>query len=165
MHRFVGVLLIAAAPLACSTVGLEPEPLGAELPLSRLRAEPYSFTFNSGLDAPARLVIRDRSEWQSVWNQMHARSSPQPTLPEFDFTRSMIVVAAMGSRSSGGYMILLEGANEDATGGVTIRVRSTSPRSNCVVTAAFTEPVDVASMPLHPGPVRFSERSVTTDCR
>lgn len=167
MNRFVGVFSIAAAPftLACSSFGPEPTPLGPEVPLVRLRAEPYSFTFYSGLSTPARWVVRDPAAWHSIWSRIHAGVTPQPPVPVFDFSREVIVVAAMGGRGTGGYTILLEGANEDATGGITIRVLSTSPGPGCLVTQASTAPVDVASMPLRPGPVRFSERNVTTDCK
>jgi hypothetical protein len=164
MPRFVSVALVAAVATLSACSGLEPEPIGPELPLTRLRAEPYSFTFYSGLDSPQRLVVRDDASWQTLWNEIHSRGTPVPPVPAIDFSREMIVVAAMGTRSTGGYGILLESASEYGTDGIAISVLSISPGSNCGVTLAFTTPVDIARLPLHPGPVRFIERGETTVC-
>ena len=166
MPRFVSVALVAAAATlsACSGLELEPEPSGPLVPMTRLRAEPYSFTYYSGIKTFERLVVRDAAAWQTVWTQIHAGSTPVTPPPTVDFSREMIVVAAMGEYSTGGYSILLERATEDRTGGIAISVLSTSPGSNCGVTLAFSAPVDIARLPLHAGPVRFFERSETTAC-
>jgi hypothetical protein len=132
--------------------------------LVRLRAEPYSFTFYSGFDKPTRLVVRDVVTWQTVWSQIYLRGSPVPPLPAIDFSREMVVVAALGSHSSGGYSILLDGASEAAADGVAVTVNSSSPGSNCIVTEAFTQPLDVARLPLRHGPVSFVEQSRVSNC-
>jgi hypothetical protein len=76
----------------------------------------------------------------------------------------MVVVVALGSRSTGGYSILIDGANEGENAGLVITVRSISPE-NCVVTAAFTQPVDVARLPRRDGSVVFLERSEVHTCQ
>jgi len=139
-------------------------PPGPGLPMVRLRSEPYSFTFYSGMDAPARMVVRDAVTWQAVWNQIHLRQSPVPPLPPIDFARDMIVVVALGSRSTGGYGIRLDGAAEAANNGIAVIVESSSPGSDCGVTEAFTQPVDIARVPLRGGPVSFIERSHVSHC-
>lgn len=166
MPRFVSVALVAAVAIlsACSGLELEPEPSGPLVPMTRLRAEPYSFTYYSGIKTFERLVVRDAAAWQTVWTQIHTGRTPVTPPPTVDFSREMIVVAAMGGRGSGGYGILLERATEDRADGIAITVLSTSPGSNCVVTLAVTAPVDIARLPLLAGPVRFYERSETTAC-
>lgn len=159
------VVIGAVATLcACSSLELDPIPSGPPVPMTRLRAEPYSYTFYSGLTSVERLVIRDAATWQAVWNRIHSNRTPVPALPEVDFSREMMVVAAMGERSTGGYGILLQRANEDPAGGIVVSVLSTSPGRSCVVTLAFTAPVDIARLPLSAGPVRFYERSETMVC-
>jgi hypothetical protein len=76
----------------------------------------------------------------------------------------MIVVVALGSRSTGGYSILIDGASEAANNGVAVIVDSSSPGTDCAVTEAFTQPVDIARMPLRDGAVRFVERSHVSNC-
>jgi hypothetical protein len=131
----------------------------------RLRGDPYSFASSSGLDKPARIVVRDDVTWRALWSQIYLGSAPVPPLPAIDFSREMIVVVALGSRSTGGYGILLEDASADAKDGTAIAVRSMSPGPGCGVTLAFTQPVDIARLPLRQGEVRFVERAQVFDCK
>ena len=160
--RVVGVSVVAVS-LGCAGSDVT-QPVGTSIPLVRLRAEPYSFTFVSGFDKPTRLVVRDVLTWQTVWSQIYLRESPVPPLPAIDFSREMVVVAALGSHSTGGYSILLDSASEAAADGVAVTVNSSSPGSNCIVTDAFTQPLDVARLPLRHGPVSFVEQSHVSNC-
>jgi hypothetical protein len=130
----------------------------------RLRAEPYAFAFNSGFDMPARLVVIDADTWRAVWNQIYLRSAPVPPLPVVDFSKEMIVVVALGSRSTGGFNILLTGANELSADGTTISISSVSPGPGCITTQAFVEPVDIARVARRNGEVRFVEQSRVAEC-
>lgn len=165
MTRFVRIVSVCVVTLTAGCGGSElTQPPGASLPIVRLRSEPYSFAFYSGLDKPARLVVRDPVTWQAIWNQIYLRQSPVPPLPQIDFSRDMILVAALGSRGTGGFSILLGEASEAANDGVAVIVNSSSPGSNCVVTEAFTQPVDIARLPLHHGAVSFVDRSHVSNC-
>src|SRR4051812_24774009 len=120
MIRFVRIasvsILVLSAACGSGSGFTQPHP-GTSLTIVRLRDEPYSFSFNSGFDQPARVVVRDAATWRLVWNQVFLRQTPVPPLPSVDFSREMIVVVALGSRSSGGYSILLDGASELANDG------------------------------------------------
>jgi len=165
MNSFVRVISIAAVAVNAGCAASDfTQPLGPDLSIVRLRAEPYSFTYSSGFDQPARLVVRDAATWQVVWNKIYLRELPVPALPAIDFSRDMIVVAALGSRSSGGYSILLDGAAEGPDG-IAIAVNSISPGPGCGVSTAFTQPVDIARLPLRQGAVSFVERSHVSDCQ
>lgn len=162
MTNFVRVAVVAVLALACTSQGATSSP-GSHIPMVRLRAEPYSFTYSSGLQQRARLVVRDVASWQTLWNEIHSNRSYVP-LPVVDFSREMIVVAALGARSSGGFSILLDEASEDTDGTIQVTVHSISPGRSCVVTAAFTQPVDIARVPRREGPIRFIERSSVSTC-
>ena len=168
MDQRVGsvILLFAALSAACSNseATLSPGPHGESLQIVRLRAEPYSFEFYSGLEKPDRIVVRDPIQWDALWAQIYAKQLPVPPVPAIDFSREMLVVVALGSRSSGGYGIIVDGANESENGGIAVTVRSIAPR-NCVVTLAFTQPVDIARLPRRDGSVSFIERSEVHDCQ
>jgi len=77
-----------------------------------------------------------------------------PSLPEVDFAQEMIVAAALGTRASGGYNVLLTRAIEDSTG-VQVSVLETSPGANCATTLALTQPIDLGRLERRDGPVRF----------
>jgi hypothetical protein len=165
MNNFVrlGTVAFTVVASACASPEMSTSPPGAPVPIVRLRSEPYSFTFVSGFDKPARLVVRDAVTWQGVWAQTFKGGSIPP-IPIIDFSREMLIVVALGSHSSGGYGILVDGASAAATGVIAVAVRSISPGSRCGVTEAFTEPVDIARMPRRDGAVHFVERSEVTEC-
>lgn len=156
------VLLVAFLPLvACqgadmpaSDPGLSNPPVNAALTLTRFRTDSIAFALNSGVNAPGQLVIRDVTAWSTLWQNIHATTDPMPPLPEVDFGQELIVAAALGMRNTGGYNILLTGANEDAAG-VEIQVLETSPGADCFTTQALTQPVDLARASRRDGPVRF----------
>jgi hypothetical protein len=151
------------AMIACSAATIDSSPPGTPLQITRLRAEPYSFTSASGFDQPARLVISDPTTWATAWQQTFKGSLPVPPVPDVDFSREVIVLAALGSHSTGGYGILVEGASATDTG-TSIEIRSISPGSNCVTTQAFTQPVDIARVPRRDGPVAFIEHKEVHNC-
>jgi hypothetical protein len=166
MKKSVKLCTVALTVLcACSKSEVTATLPGEPIQITRLRSEPYSFAFVSGMDQPARLVIRDADTWQAVWTQIYRGSSPVYPPPSIDFSREMLVVAALGTHSSGGYGILVDAASVVDTDGTAIAVRSISPGPDCGVNAAFTEPVDIARMQRRDGPATFVERSEVTSCK
>lgn len=87
-----------------------------------------------------------------------------PALPDIDFSREILVVAALGERGSSGYIIVFEGAVENGAGGVDVVVRSLSPARNCGTLTVLTQPVDIARIPVKYASVRFVERKGTAMC-
>jgi protease stability complex PrcB-like protein len=165
-QRVRSVVVVLAFVVACShpEATPAPAPIGDPVPIVRLRAEPYSFEHYSGLDRPDRIVVRDQGSWEALWARIYRGFSPVRPVPAIDFSREMLVVAALGSRSSGGYGILIDGANESEGAGLAVTVRSISPK-NCLVTLAFTAPVDIARVPRREGSVTFIERSEVHTCQ
>jgi len=166
MNSFVRIGGVAFAILtsACASSEMSTSVRGDPIPIVRLRSDPYSFTFVSGFDSPARVVVRDAATWQAIWAQTFKGGSV-PTIPVVDFSREMLVVVALGSHSSGGYGILIDGASEAGSDNVSVAVRSISPGVGCGVTEAFTQPVDIARMPRREGAVGFVERTEVTECK
>jgi hypothetical protein len=134
------------------------------LPLTRFRGDSSAFLIFSGLDEPATRVLRNRDEWQSIWNQMYRRQNPIPALPDVDFSREMVVLTALGIRPSSGYDIQLTEASE-TDGLVTVRALARSPGSNCVTLTVITSPLDLARLPKRSGTVVFQTTSEVTNCQ
>jgi hypothetical protein len=156
------VAVIAAGALACQAP-FGPGELGSPVPFERLRAEPYSFVFHSGLRESQRLVVRTPEALAETWAAIWARHSPIPELPDVDFTREMLVVTALGERPTGGYGILIDSAFETPSG-ITIGVRTISPGQGCVVTQAVTQPVDLARLARSDAPVQFRAQAEVHRC-
>jgi hypothetical protein len=57
MNGFVRIasIVLVTASVGCGASSIT-EASGPNVPIVRLRAEPYAFTFNSGLDKPAQLA-------------------------------------------------------------------------------------------------------------
>jgi len=142
------------AEVPASDPGLNNPPLVAPLTLTRLRTDSIAFALYSGVSAPENLVIRDAAAWSALWQSIHATTDPTPALPEVDFGQEMIVAAALGTRNTGGYNVLLTQATEDSEG-VEIQVLETSPGANCLTTQALTQPIDLGRVARRDGPVRF----------
>lgn len=133
------------------------------LPLARFAAQPNAYVEYSGVTDSLRVIVRDSLEWRRIWEQINAPFTPQPSPPRVDFQREMVVVAAMGRQPGGGYDIVIEGATEDSAG-IEVVVRRTTPGEHCLSSAAVTQPVDLARIPVSSKPVRFRERGQAVTC-
>ncbi len=133
------------------------------LPLARLATESRAFMIFSGYPEATTRVVRDRDAWQSAWNEIHRNLMPVPPLPDVDFSAEMIVLAAMGTRPSSGYDIVLTGASE-TNAVVTVEAEARSPGPKCVTLTVLTSPLDVARIPKRPASVVFHTTSITVLC-
>jgi hypothetical protein len=160
MCRFALYAAVAIASLAaCTNSDFLLPPEGEVIPITRLRAEPYPFTHYSGLTDSTRIVVRDANTWATTWSAIWRNSSPEPALPSIDFGEEMLIVAALGTRSSGGYSILVDGAYQRADH-IEVVIRKVSPGKRCLVPTAITEPVDIVRLPRSSQPVQYRELSV-----
>ncbi|MFL5539832.1 MAG: protease complex subunit PrcB family protein [Longimicrobiaceae bacterium] len=165
MRRFaiagIAALLSAgcSAPTEIATLRSDAGAPGDPLTVTRLRSEPYSFTYYSGMQDSSRVVVRSQAEWAQVWS---AVGGSQP-LPQVDFAHEIVVAAALGTRPTGGYSILVDGAYQ-REGYVEVLVHKVSPGARCGTTQALTQPVDLARIAAAGQPVQFRERSSVHDC-
>ncbi|GAC1682490.1 MAG: hypothetical protein NVS9B3_00110 [Gemmatimonadaceae bacterium] len=118
---------------------------------------------NSGIQERTRLVIRDQPSWTAFWARAAGRVSPTPPPLAVDFSREMVIVAAMGSRPTGGYSIGIDGVY-DGGARLYVAVRETSPGASCFTTQALTAPLTMRRMPAARLEVVFIERTAQTAC-
>jgi len=140
--------------------------LGSQTPSPK----PLAIAAVTTLNAPEEVfasstqqVIRDQAAWQSLWSRLTANAMPAPALPAVDFSKDMLVVAAMGTKGHGGYRIAVTAATEQA-GGVTVEVTETSPGAGCMNAMMITSPIAVARIPRRDGNVIFTVVRKTVDC-
>jgi len=118
----------------------------------------------SGIHTPSRQVIRDAGTWQAAWNTIFANVSPQPALPAVDFSSEMVILAAQGDQSTGGFGIFIDGAFTTLDGTVIAAVTTASPGPGCTRTPQVTQPVDAAVVAKAPS-VAFAERLGVFHCQ
>lgn len=162
MRPFV-VSLLALFAASCSSP-FEAPVAHTPVTVTRLRSEPFSFTYFSQLRRPERLVIRDQATWVDAWASLWPTFAPIPAPPNVDFKNEMIVFVALGERSTGGYSIVVDSAGTNAQG-VTVWIGTSSPGPQCFTTQAFTQPVDIARLPRIDAPVHFVETSRIAECQ
>lgn len=157
-------VVVGAAIACCADLATAQYDSAREvIPVTRLGRDATAYTTYSGLNDSVRAVIRDSAEWSAVWKGIMRPFYPTPRLPQVDFDRDMVVVAALGARSTGGYDIVIEGARQDDST-IEIALRTSSPAPGCPVSAATTQPVDLATIPASSRAVRFRERSIIVPC-
>lgn len=162
-RRLLPALLLAAASGASCVNGE-----GLTLPRDASRVPPDQIETlaqesSSGVEARRRGVLRSEAEWTAFWEEVHARRMPAPERPDVDFEQSMIVVASMGTRPTGGYEIAF-GEVGRVGASYHVVVRESAPGPNCMTTAALTEPVTAMRVPRTDGNVYFIERTETLRC-
>lgn len=164
MKNATRVLLFAAVG-ACHSAFAAGQPAARKepVPLLRFREGQSAFSTYSGLIDSLRVVVRDSSAWRQLWQQINRPFIPAPALPSIDFQREMVVVAALGSRPSAGFDVVIESAAEDSAG-IEVDVRRSSPGVGCPVAAVVTQPVDLAKLPASARSLRFRERSLVVPC-
>ena len=117
----------------------------------------------SGIPNKRRLYVKDMDTWTALWNDVTANISPRPPVPFIDFGKEALIVAAMGTRGTGGYSISVEGVGE-SDGKLFVEVLEVSPGPNCLLTQALTAPVHAVRAPLRNGEVVFTEVAKVQSC-
>lgn len=157
---------VAACNLSLASSGVPDDAAQITLPAEsneKLSDALGPYRHYSGYNERERLVIRTAPDWATAWDKVVALVMPKPPVPAVDFASDMVILAAMGTRPTGGYGIEITSVLGSQTG-LYVRVRETSPGGNCGVTAALTAPVTAVIVPAFPGPVHFVEETARREC-
>jgi hypothetical protein len=120
----------------------------------------YRTSFTAGLVSDQlRLVVRDRDTWVQVWNRISPGPN-SPPMPEIDFKREILIVAAMGLRPSSGYQIIIDKAylyERYPRLEVVVRSIDNTKCPGLGVFTSITAPIDVVRLPRTEYPVVLRE--------
>ena len=135
-----------------------------EIPVQRFR-EPTDAGFAqfSGFGSPTRLIIRDAETWKAHWATIHRPIVPSPPVPEIDFAREMVILAAAGTKPNEGHVIRITDATANASR-LLVTVRHSATGDGCVVSAVISQPVDIVRIPATSLPVEFADVTTRVDC-
>jgi hypothetical protein len=140
-----------------------PSAAGDRLALVRFAPGPAPLAVYSGLDQAANFIVSSRAEWAGVWGAVWGRQEPVPELPDVDFRVNVVIVAAMGVQSGGGYAVYVDSAYQRDSH-VEVFLRKVSSGASCMTNPATTAPVDAAWFPRPEHEVRFTEVAMTVEC-
>ena len=123
----------------------------------------WAYRLTSGMLEQERIVVRDSASWAALWPRIVGTHSPRPRPPAVNFNEEMLLVASMGRRATGGYVIAIDSV-EAVRDTLRIVVREQSPGPRCGTTAALSAPVALARVQRTALPVVFTTRTVVRDC-
>ena len=157
-------LLAAAALLGACGSATDPA-VPADAASLQLQPFPEAVAryLHTGVSDRRRTVIRDEAAWAQFWAEVTSGYQPRPATPAIDFATEMVVVAAMGTRPSGGYSIAIDRAYE-ADGRLYAVVREVAPAPGCGTTGALSAPMAAVRVPRRDAPAAFVERAETRSC-
>lgn len=115
----------------------------------------------SGITQPLFTVVRNASEWHSVWRRI-CKSCQELALDDLDFRKEMLIVAALGELS-GAYLDSVDSFSA-IDGRLDIVVRKEVPGEQCVVTMGRMQPVAVARVPRSTCKTNFRQVTEKHDC-
>lgn len=166
-------IVIFALIAGCSTRGI---PAQAVTQNGEIRRDFATVTgdvvspYSGGPAQPAAYhIVKSRQAWEELWRELEPRTSrkqgqtvPNP-LPGFDFQRSVLIIAAMGTRPTGGYSVEISSVVETSQR-IVVTVAEQSPGSKCVTTQSFTYPIAIATTAQTQKPFEFEFVRTTQQC-
>lgn len=164
--RIAAAMLCAAVGCASpGATGPSDSFAGTDIPVNAVdvSAEQVLSRPVSGISDSRRIVIRSDSEWTEFWAAANANLVPPPEAPEVDFSRDMILAAAMGGRPTGGYAISIPTVKREGSE-VWAVVHERSPGPTCFTTQVLTAPVVAVRVPRLEGPLHWIEDESRTEC-
>ena len=163
MRRLVRLALGAICVSACTAAA----PPSSDPPAGSVEVSAAPIAINgsyTGVDEPLRALVRSEGEWRDLWARLAVNRIPVPAPPEIDFSERVVVVAAMGTRPTGGHAIRIDRVSY-AGDTLWVEVTSVVPGASCVTTQALTAPVAAVSVERQPNvSARFLDREETLDC-
>lgn len=117
----------------------------------------------SGYGSIVRTVITTPQAWAEAWATLYSAVTPQPSRPDIDFAANVVVLAAMGTRPSGGHSVTIEEVRAHM-GALYVAVRERSPGPACGTTGALTAPVHAVQVPREATAAFFTVTKETYAC-
>ena len=155
---------LAVAACSDSTAPADGVPPGARVVVATpVDSAPSFRSQNTGVAVAERTVVRDAAAWAALWDRVAGFVIPRPPAPAVDFARDMVLFAAAGSRSSGGYSLGF-GAVYESGGTYYAVVVESVPGQRCLSAGVITTPAAAVSVARATGPVRFVEKRETVEC-
>ncbi len=127
----------ALAMLACASGPSGTEGSGAEQPFEAVVTQQHS-----GIEEKRLEVVRDQASWSRLWSEIHRGQDPAPPAPAVDFSKEMLIVAALGTRPTGGFGVKVRSVSTQGDR-LEVVVLEPCPPQGAMVTAALTQPVEV----------------------
>jgi hypothetical protein len=112
---------------------------------------------------PLERVLTDSAALDSAWALLYQGKTPLKARPVVDFTRSMVLLLALGSRPSTRFAIALDSVRQQRSG-MAVYYTELEPGRGCVVGPAPTQPALLAELSRTSERVKFTRQTRRQDC-
>ena len=174
MTRALWIRCVTSLGLACAlaATAAEKKPDIFLIEYQAFRPNMY-FGLNNGPKTTLFTAIQSEQQWRELWAQIEPRVArdtdqrrPHP-FPHIDFTRKTLLVAALGTKPTGGYSVSINSVVESPTH-IRINVIALRPM-NCGselhgITLTTTSPIALILIPKATKPVEFSTIEAEDSC-
>lgn len=118
---------------------------------------------SSGIKAEEELAVRTMAEWRTLWAKHVSNVSPQPLLPEVDFSQEMVIAVFLGQRPTSGYWATSDNISIELS---TVEVSYTElqPGPGCGTIQINTAPFHIVRTERVDLPVHFTKAEVVHTC-
>lgn len=151
--NYIFIILIPVIILSCS---------------SSKERTPIYFTViangsNSGYTKKDRIAIRNKQDFQEMWNNLYINYSEKPPLPDVDFNKSIVIGVFFGEYTNGGGAISVKSVEEYDTM-IMVKVEEITPGHNCVTTDVMTQPYQIIQIPKVSLPINYTTANTVRNC-
>ena len=149
------ICLLISTALSCSSSGS-----GSDT--TDIKFEVIKEGVISGFTDEKLMVIDNNTDYQKIMSIVYYNLDQMPIIPEVDFTKNTLILAAIGAKNTGGYSIGIN--NIKSNGSVTISITEISPGKNCVLTESVISPYQLVKVKKIKKEVSFSTSRIVKDC-
>lgn len=110
---------------------------------------------NISIKEEGQKIIKNKSEWQELWNSMFSNQTEKTSPIQVDFKKYLLVAVFSGQKETGGHAIRVESV-QNQKDKIVIKVVETSPAENCILTPVLTSPFEIIKIEKSNLPIEFS---------
>jgi hypothetical protein len=157
------VLVLATMAAGCGSETTSPDGVPRHATVVQAEQIVVVESWNSGYDAPQQLLITDAGAWAQAWQTVYRNQSEIPPLPAVNFSSDVVLLAAMGTRPTGGYSVRVTGVHA-LDGAFYVSVAERSPGATCGTFQAITAPVHAVRVPRSATRAHFNVTRQAVNC-
>ena len=118
---------------------------------------------NGGFKTNTNLVISTQEEFLKIWDQAFAYYMNKETAPSIDFEKNVVLLVALGQKTSGGHTIKVSSVVETKDSTI-VNILKTSPGKSCMTAEVITYPYQIVQIEKPIKNIQFSAIEKVIDC-
>lgn len=135
---------------------------------SSSQPKPVNFTVvtkggNSGYTKKERIVVKNKEDFEKMWQNLYINFTDKPAVPEIDFSKQTIIGVFFGDYMSGGSSIGVKSVNANDEE-IIVTIEEITPGNNCVTPDVITQPYQIISIPKATSTVKFVTINTVRNC-